>query len=144
MVAPFRKANIPEPIGTGFACNFAVFGARLIDYAGMKFLYAVEIADVLTKINSNSSREDVSFWLCRQMADRNHSRIGDLMDTITELRDIYRTLWLAEYTPYRLGSVMGRFDAEFQYWRKLQACTWEAERTYKPGSAVPTLETLTH
>ena len=111
-----------------------LLGARLIDYAGMKFLYAVEIADVLTKVNSSSTREDVSFWLGTQAADRNHGRMGDLMDTITELRDIYRTMWLAEYTPYRLGSVLGRFDAEFEYWRKLQARTWEAERTYKPGS----------
>ena len=121
-----------------------LLGARLIDYAGMKFLYAVEIADVLTKVNSSSAREDVSFWLGTQAADRNHGRMGDLMDTITELRDIYRTMWLVEYTPYRLGSVLGRFDAEFEYWRKLQARTWEAERTYKPGSAVPSLEVLIH
>src|SRR5690349_9387463 len=36
----------------------------------------------------SSSREDVSFWLGPQTADRNHSRIGDLMDTITETRDV--------------------------------------------------------
>jgi hypothetical protein len=47
------------------------------------------------------------------------------MDPITEIRDVYRTLWLAEYSPYRLGSVMGRFDTEFEYWRKLQARTWK-------------------
>ena len=65
------------------------------------------------------------------------------MDTITETRDAYRTLWLAEYSRYRLGSVTERFYAESEYWRKLQARTWEAERTYKPGSQLPTLETLT-
>jgi hypothetical protein len=120
-----------------------LLGARLIDYAGMKFLYALEIADVFGKVNSTSSREDVSFWLGRQASARNHGRMGDLMDTITELRDIYRSMWEAEYTPYRLASVIGRFDAEFQYWRKVQARVWEVERTYKPGKTLPTLDSLT-
>jgi len=117
-------------------------GAQLIDYAGMKFLYAVEIADVFGKVNSSSSHEDVSFWLGRQASARNHGRMGDLMDTITELRDIYQAMWEAEYTAYRLASVIGRFDAEFQYWRKLQARVWEVERTYKPGKTLPTLDSL--
>jgi hypothetical protein len=51
-------------------------------------------------------------------------------------------MWEAEYTAYRLASVIGRFDAEFQYWRKLQARVWEVERTYKPGKTLPTLDSL--
>jgi hypothetical protein len=43
------------------------------------------------------------------------------MDTITGLREMYRQLWLAEYTPYRLGTTLGRFDAEYEYWRRLQS-----------------------
>jgi hexosaminidase len=128
--------------GDSYSLPSLLLGARLIDYAGMKFLYAIEIADVFGKVNSNSTREDVSFWLGRQASARNHGRMGDLMDTITELRDIYRSMWLAEYTPYRLASAIGRFDAEFEYWRKLQSHVWEVERTYKPGKALPTLDSL--
>ena len=128
--------------GDSYSLPSLLLGARLIDYAGMKFLYAVEIADVFGKVNSSSSHEDVSFWLGRQVSARNHGRMGDLMDTITELRDIYQAMWEAEYTPYRLASVIGRFDAEFQYWRKLQARVWEVERTYKPGKTLPRLDSL--
>jgi hypothetical protein len=48
-----------------------LLGARLLDYAG------------------------ISFWLGREAGDRNHSGVDDLMDLITELRDIYRGQWQA-------------------------------------------------
>ncbi len=122
-----------------------LLGARLLDYAGMKFLYAVEIADVFTRISAGSpTRSDLSFWLGRQMGDRNHSRVGDLMDTIAELRDLYRAAWEAEYTPYRMATALGRFDAEFEYWRRFQARLWEVRRNYKEGTPAPTLDSVRH
>jgi hypothetical protein len=120
-----------------------LLGARLMDYAGLKFLYAVEIADIFTKIGSGTpTRADLSFWLGRQMGDRNHSRVGDLMDLITELRDLYRSAWQAEYTPFRMATALGRFDAEFEYWRKFQARLWEVRRNYKEGTRPPTLDSI--
>jgi hypothetical protein len=120
-----------------------LLGARLLDYAGMKFLYAIEIEDIFTKIATGSpTRADLSFWLGRQMADRNHSRVGDLMDLITELRDLYRSAWQAEYTPYRMATALGRFDAEYEYWRKFQARVWEVRRNYKEGTPAPTLDSV--
>ncbi|MCZ2146170.1 MAG: beta-N-acetylhexosaminidase [Bryobacterales bacterium] len=121
-----------------------LFGARLLDYAGMKFLYAAEIAAAFEKLGPASTRADLSFWLGRQAGDRNHSRVGDLMDLITELREIYRTQWNAEYTSYRLGSALGRFDAEYEYWRRFQARLWELRGTHQEGMPLPPLESLRH
>jgi hexosaminidase len=136
--------NALELSGDSYTLPSLLLGARLIDYAGMKYLYAVEISDVFSKVDSNSSRADIGFWLGRQASSRNHARIADLMDSITELREVYRTMWLSEYTTYRLGTAIGRFDGEFEYWRKLQAKIWDLERTYKPGMAIPPLDTLRH
>ena len=120
-------------------------GARLLDYAGMKFLYAAEIADIFAKLDATApSRADLSFWLGRQMGDRNHARAADLMDLITELRELYRAAWQAEYTPYRLGAALGRFDAEYEYWRRFQAKLWEMRRNFKEGSPLPALDSLRH
>jgi hypothetical protein len=119
-----------------------LFGARLMDYAGMKFLYAVEIADNYARLGPTSSRADISFWLGRQAGDRNHSRVSDLMDTIAELRDVYRTQWQAEHTSYRLGTALGRYDAEYEYWRRFQARLWELRRTLRDGTALPPLDSL--
>ncbi|MCC6390728.1 MAG: hypothetical protein IT167_09000, partial [Bryobacterales bacterium] len=121
-----------------------LLGARLLDYAGMKFLYAAEIAAAFEKLGPASTRADLSFWLGRQAGDRNHSRVGDLMDLITELREIYRTQWNAEYTSYRLGSALGRFDAEYEYWRRFQARLWELRRTHEQGAPLPSLDSLRH
>ncbi len=112
-----------------------------MDYAGLKFIYAVEIADVFAKLGPSSTRADASFWLSRQASARNHGRIGDLMDMITEMRAEYRRAWEQEYTPYRLGTALGRFDAEFEYWRRMQARIWELQRRFREGSA-PRLEML--
>jgi hypothetical protein len=64
------------------------------------------------------------------------------MDLITELRDQYRAAWDAEYTPYRRAAALGRFDAEYEYWRRFQARVWEARRNFKEGSPAPTLDSI--
>jgi hexosaminidase len=133
------QARHPESLSS------LLVGARLLDYAGMKFLYAVEIADIFLKLGAASpSRADLSFWLGRQMVDRNHSRVDDLMDSITELRDLYHAAWDAEYTPYRRAAALGRFDAEYEYWRRFQSRVWEMRRTFKEGSPLPALDSLRH
>jgi len=64
------------------------------------------------------------------------------MDLITELKDLYKHEWEAEYTPYRLGSALGRFDAEYEYWRRFQARLWELRRGFRPGTPLPPLDSL--
>jgi hypothetical protein len=66
------------------------------------------------------------------------------MDLIAELRDIYRAQWLTEYTPYRLGTALGRFDAEFEYWRRFQARLWDMRRGFQQGKPLPPLDSLRH
>ena len=119
-----------------------LLGARLLDYAGMKFLYAAEIANNYEKLDATATRADISFWLGREASDRNHGRTVDLMDLITELRDVYRVQWQAEYTPYRLGPALGRFDAEYEFWRRFQARLWEVQHTYREGKPLPALDSL--
>ena len=121
-----------------------LLGARLLDYAGMKYLYAIEIADIYGKLDASATKADISFWLGREASDRNHSRITDLMDLITELRKLYRAQWEAEYTPYRLGSALGRFDAEYEYWRRFQSRLWDVRRTFQEGKPLPSLDSLRH
>jgi hexosaminidase len=96
-------------------------GARLIDYAGMKFMYAAELVEIFSKkLGPNPTCSDVGFWLNRQGSSRDHGRFADLMDSIKGIEDD-RSAWLAEYTPYRMGTALSRFDAEYEYWRRLQA-----------------------
>ena len=48
-----------------------------------------------------------------------HGLITDMEDYCTELKEEYRLAWLSENKAYRLGNMLGRFDAEYSFWRNL-------------------------
>ena len=116
--------------------------ARTLDYAGMKYIYAADLASFFPKMGSNPSSADVDFYLGRQASSRNHSRFADLMDTISGMREDYRLAWEAEYTSYRKQAALGRWDAEYEYWRRLQARIWEFMAQFKDHDPLPSLQTF--
>jgi len=119
-----------------------LLGARMLGFACMRDLYAVEIEDWHNQLGAHPSNGDAYFDMDTQVAARNHSRLADLMDEATTLREAYREAWLTEYTPWRLGSALGRWDAEYEYWRSLQARIWDALHDFKEGDPFPSLEQL--
>jgi len=116
--------------------------ARMLDYAGMKYLYAAEIAGFFQTLGSKPSQSDVDFYLFRQASVVIHGRIADLMDAVATLRERYRSAWHDEYTDYRLGTVLGRWDAEYEYWRRFQARLLDVFGGFKDGDTLPSLEEL--
>ncbi len=116
--------------------------ARMLDYGGMKFLYAGDLAGFFPKMGARPTAAEVDFYLNRQASARNHSRFADLMDTISSMREEYRLAWEAEYGPYREQSALGRWDAEYQYWRRLQARLWEFIAGFKDHDLLPPLQSF--
>jgi hexosaminidase len=117
-----------------------LLGSRMLDYAGAKFLCAIELMDRWKQLGPKVNKE--SWWNAfeSEWAYQSHSRLVDLMDWITELRRDYRSAWLAEYTEYRLDSTLGRWDAEYEYWRRLQARFRTFSKRLKDGDTLPPLE----
>jgi hypothetical protein len=120
-----------------------LLGARLVDYAALKHVYAVEIAGFWEKAAASRSHADVDGMLYRETSHQYHTRTSDLMDEISELRDRFREEWLAEYTPFRLRLALEKFDLEFQYWWKLQIRIRELTARHRDGQPLPALETMT-
>ena len=116
--------------------------AQMLDYAGMKNVYALEMADFWRRLGTHPSRDDVEFYISGEIASHDHSRIADLMDTIGDLRESYRAAWLACYRPYRLGTAMGKYDGEFQYWWRLRNRLENFARNFHQGDALPPVETF--
>ena len=112
----------------------------MLDYAGLKFLTAVELADHWKELGPKINKQTWWNTFDSEWSYQSHCRLVDLMDQITELRSDYRSAWLAEYTEYRLDSTLGRWDAEYEYWRRLQARFRAFSRQLKDGDALPTLE----
>jgi len=114
-------------------------GARMIDFAAMKFEYAIEIADNFDALPQQPKADDISYLLKREVSARNHSRVDDLLDLSGELEQDYSTAWLRANKPYRLATAQARWRAEQEYWRHFQASVWTVCRDFKPGSPRPTL-----
>jgi hypothetical protein len=116
--------------------------ARMLDYAGMKHLYAADMADFWREMGAHPKQEQLRFYLLTESSTHNHSRIQDLMDSSGDLREAFRAAWLESYTPYRLGSVLGKWDAEFQYWWKLIRRFRDYAESYREGEALRPLESF--
>lgn len=114
-------------------------GARLLDYAGMKFIYAVEMQDRWRQLGSHPRRNQVVSTL-NDLCCLDHFPAGDLMDGITDLREDYRPAWLAEYAPYRLGTSLGKFDREFLYWYGFTRWVDKLRDRFRDGDTFPQIE----
>lgn len=117
-----------------------LFGSRMLDYAGFKFLNSREIADEWNALGSHPTHDQVWKILMDDIIYQAHGRLGDQMDDIGQLKGIYRTDWLAEYTPYRLPAALGRFQAEYELWRHLQWRLIAFGKTFKTGEMLPRLD----
>ena len=117
-----------------------LLAARMLEFTGMKFLYAAEIASNFRALPEHPTTADISYLLRREISARNHSRVSDLMDTAGELESDYRIQWLAQYRTYRLNTALARWQAEQEYWRHFQAQVWTTTRNFKEGDERPTLE----
>jgi hexosaminidase len=109
-------SRIPSDAGS---IEDLTLAARLLDYAGLKFLYAVEIDVGWRTLGLDPSSDRVNAFI-GSVTSQQHGRLPDLMDVITDMRPNYEKAWLAEYSPYRLASALGRWDAEYENWHRIQ------------------------
>jgi len=119
-----------------------LLGARTLDYAGMKPLFALQIADYVERCRVEKDAASVRLFMRIETVDKDHSLLADLADAAMELKEEFSRNWLNEYTRYRLGSALGRWDMEYQYWRKLQSNIELFARAYRQGEPVPALESF--
>ncbi len=128
--------------GDPVTLNSLLLESRMLDYAGLKFLTALEGAD---RWKEMGPKVDTDAWwntFDSEWTYQSHGRPIDLMDQITTLRKYYRSAWLAEFTDYRLDSTLARWDAEYEYWRRLVARLQAFSSTMKNGDPLPPLESV--
>lgn len=119
-----------------------LLGSRMLDYAGQRFLYAVEMSERWLELGSLPSGEQMWYEWESEVGYQSHGRLADLMDAIAELKEMYRTQWLAEYTPYRLAAALGRWDAEYEFWRHLQQRFQNFSGSHRKEEPLPSFDSL--
>jgi hypothetical protein len=145
LLAERAQANIIAALAAGedpTSLNSLLFAGRMLDYAGMRGLYALEIAELWQQIRAKNGN-DAELWDLMETTMSNfHGRIGDLLDTLTELRPQYRENWLAEYTSFRLEPALQNWTMEAQYWWHFQRRFFVLRSAYKPGQPLPAIGVL--
>jgi hexosaminidase len=92
--------------------------SRLLEYAATRFLWAKNIVDRWDNYIAAKGKKDS--WVMYYDIDYSaHGFITDMEDYCAELKEEYRRAWLSENKPYRLGTMLGRFDSEYSFWRNL-------------------------
>jgi hexosaminidase len=90
---------------------------RLLNYTATRFIWARTIVDRWNWVynyKTNGKKDDSRFNDINSSA---HGLTVDLMDFGTELREEYKQAWLSENMNYRMGTMAGRFDSEYLFWR---------------------------
>jgi hexosaminidase len=121
--------------------NSLLIGSALLDYAGEKFQTPLDLTAIWDKFGP--TRPDANRWWNEwesQVTHYDHSYVTDLMDRITDLKPAYRVEWLQEYEPYRLGAALGRWDAEYQYWRGVHEKLRHFNESTHAGDSLPPLD----
>jgi hexosaminidase len=131
-----------KPENSNEELRTALVGARLLDYTAMKFLYALEMEDTWATLPPRPMRQQLVETLSQGFASQVHSRAEDLMVAISELQGAYRSAWLAQYTDHRLREALGRWDAEYRFWRRMQARVQDLEAGFHNGDVLPPLGSL--
>lgn len=119
-----------------------LFGARAIDLAGMKFIFAGEIVSAWQSLPPHPTRQQFLDALGQGVSNETHSRMMDMMDGVTSTRELYRKAWLEQYTPYRLGTALGHWDAEYLFWLRALTNFENFRRSFRSGDALPSLHDL--
>jgi hypothetical protein len=65
-----------------------------------------------------------------------------MFDAIVEGKEMFRKAWLNEYTDFRLGIPMAKFDMELQYWFRVQKRLDSLRWNYKDDEEFPPLQSL--
>ncbi len=115
-------------------------GARRLDFIGMKFQFAEEIAQMYarasTPINPQTSND------LNDIASPLNGRIGDLKEGYVLGREVYEHAWGNENRPTYLGNLTNRYDAAAQLWIQRSDQIRGAMMQFRRNKTLPPMEEL--
>ena len=121
-------------------------GARRLDFIGLKFQLADEIAQGYTRAQSDLTATDRKQhnMLSRELSDIRgiNGRLEDILDTWALLRDLYAQAWLRSNRPYALRPILAHYDATLTLWQTRVDKFRAAQRQYADTKTLPTPTSL--
>jgi hypothetical protein len=119
-------------------------GARRIDFIGMKFQFADEIAAMYARAAASDTTRDGRVNAGRELSDISgvNGRLQDLRDGYTLTKSLYERAWLRENRPYWLGNVLARYDQATQLWLDRIDRVTAARREWSRTRRLPPADSL--
>ena len=144
--AQFGAANsaLREPD----AIDAMELGARRIDFIGLKFQLADEMAAGYARALAASSSPDrkVRASVSRELSDINSvgntGRLEDIRNGYTLIRDMFEAAWLRSNRPYSLRNVLEQYDYTTQIWLARIDKVHSAQRQWSESKTLPSADEL--
>jgi hypothetical protein len=119
-------------------------GARRLDFIGLKFQLADEIASAYTQAVAQQHDKTERTAANRTLGEisSDNGRCQDLRDGYSALKAEYGQVWLDENRPYWLNNVTVRYDLEIERWQRRGNQFETAVRAWHGGQDLPAASSL--
>ena len=139
---PSTPTTLREPN----ALDAMEFGARRIDFLGLKFQLADEMAAAYARAYTAATSTDpkIHRTTSRELSDINgvNGRLQDLIQTYSLQRDLFAQTWLRTNRPYALRPILERYDHTISLWLTRVEKVRSAQRQYATTTTLPPAATL--
>ncbi|HVZ77646.1 MAG TPA: family 20 glycosylhydrolase [Gemmatimonadaceae bacterium] len=122
------------------AIDALALGARKIDFIGMKFEFADEMAQMYARAADTTHKATAGAELT-DMSSMN-GRAQDLRDGYSLIRDLYEQAWMRENRPYWLHNVLALYDQATQLWITRGTQFGDVRRAYMRTHTLPSAASL--
>ena len=138
------EAEAAGPLRESDAIAAMELGARRLDFIGLKFQIADEIAAEYARAYAASSGPSGQAAVSAAIATISglSGKCPDLRDGYGLTRELFQEVWLKENRPYWLDNVLARYDLAMQMWAARSDRFWSAERQYEQSQVLPTPKEL--
>jgi hypothetical protein len=119
-------------------------GARRLDFIGLKFQLAQEIASAYAQavaLQHDKTQSTAASHMLEEISS-NNGRCQDLRDGYSALKAEYSQVWLGENRPYWLNNVTVRYDLEIERWQRRGNQFEMAVRAWHSGQDLPAASLL--
>jgi hypothetical protein len=116
--------------------DFLEFGARRMDWFGMKVQFAAQIQSLYRDAWENQQDTRRANYDLLNVSDVN-GFVQDLRDEAGEMKEQYRKLWLSVNRPYLLNGMLGLYDRELLYWLDKATRVAEIRAGYRNTRTLP-------
>jgi hexosaminidase len=110
------EARAANPLRQQDALDALALGARRIDFIGMKFQFADEIAHSYADAYSEAATPHSRAFSDLVEISNANGRCQDLRDGYTLTRELFSQAWLRDNRPYWLENVLAQYDMATQLW----------------------------